>query len=179
MIEPKGNKNRVIKSVQRNFTAAIAISVMITPKGWPIIVNLTFAHLRRTVMVDCNLLQNLRDLETMGNITIIFIMKIDTPIPHEMTATKFYVGDEVLAEEIIIEPKILFLLDKALGLTLSTTDYNLIGSAILYWATSELGVDIKIFKQYYITLHVQDYNEDKRKVLVRKRNSDTSYDNVH
>lgn len=80
--------------MQRNFTSTISILVMIILKGWRIIVNLTFAFLRRTMMVDCNLFQNLSDLEAMGTVTTIYVEKIDTLIAHEMSVTKFYFREE-------------------------------------------------------------------------------------
>ncbi|KAJ8637186.1 hypothetical protein MRB53_011453 [Persea americana] len=190
----KKEKKEVIKSAVRIFTAAITIPVMVIPEGWAIIIPLTCAYLRRTVMGDCALFRNLSALETMGTVTTICTEKTGMLTSREMMVTKFCIGEEVLTGDIsIIHSKVLSLLHQAVGLNSTCSIYNLsstsppqfFGSpterAILHWATSELGMDMENLKQMYTIPNIKFFNANRKRsgVLLREKNHNFSYDHVH
>ncbi|RWR97719.1 putative calcium-transporting ATPase 13, plasma membrane-type [Cinnamomum micranthum f. kanehirae] len=171
-------KNEVMKSMLRIFTAAIIMPVMVIPEGWPIIVTLTFAYLRRTVMGNHALFRNCSALETMGAANNICTEKMDT---LKVKVTKFCVGEEALTGgSDAIHINVRFLLHQAVGIS-STCAVSATSAAILLWATSELGMDMDKFKQFYTILHVDGIEKIKkgRQVTLRERNTTNASDHVH
>ncbi|XXG55299.1 hypothetical protein AAC387_Pa03g2997 [Persea americana] len=145
-------------------------------------------------MHDCSLFQNISAIETMGTITTICTEKTGTLTSHEMKVTKFCIGEQVLTRDIsIIGPKTLSLLHQAVGLNSTSSVYHLSSTsqpqffgnpserAMLYWATSELGMSMKNLKQFYTILHVEAFNANKQEsgVLLREKNWADSFDHVH
>ncbi|RWR77050.1 putative calcium-transporting ATPase 13, plasma membrane-type [Cinnamomum micranthum f. kanehirae] len=168
-------KNEVMKSMLRIFTAAIIMPVMVIPEGWPIIVTLTFAYLRRTVMGNHALFRNCSALETMGAANNICTEKMDT---LKVKVTKFCVGEEALtggSDAIHIDVR--FLLHQAVGIS-SSFAFSENSAAILLWATSELGMDMDKFKLFYTIHHVVCIDK-RRQVTLRERNTINASDHVH
>ncbi|RWR97716.1 putative calcium-transporting ATPase 13, plasma membrane-type [Cinnamomum micranthum f. kanehirae] len=186
------SKNEVMKSMLRIFTAAITMPVMVIPEGWPIIVTLTFAYLRRTVMGNHALFWNLSALETLGTVTTICTEKMDMLKLDEVKVTKFCVGEEALTGgSHAIDNKVLSLLCQAVGVNstgavsaTSKTQYfvsPIITKAILHWATSELGMDMENFRRFYTILDFDRFNTNKkgRQVLLRETKTTNKCVHVH
>ncbi|KAF8025149.1 hypothetical protein BT93_F2101 [Corymbia citriodora subsp. variegata] len=179
----------VINSVVSIIAAAVTIVVVAIPEGLPLAVTLTLAYSMKRMMADQAMVRKLSACETMGSATTICTNKTGTLTMNQMKVTKFWVGQEPVAENTFSSVS-KFVLDLTQdGVALNTTgsvyrlslgsEYEFSGSptekAILSWAVSQLSMDMEETKKSCEVIQVEAFNSQKKRsgVLIRKSLDDT------
>ncbi|VVA13886.1 PREDICTED: calcium-transporting ATPase [Prunus dulcis] len=179
------NKNidNVLNGVVRIVSAAVTIVVVAIPEGLPLAVTLTLAYSMKRMMKDQAMVRKLQACETMGSATVICTDKTGTLTKNEMEVTKFWLGQEPIEKHNSIKQYVSELFHQGVGLNTTGSVYiplsgskpNISGSptekAILYWAVSDLGMDMEKMKPSYDILHVETFNSEKKRsgVLIKKK----------
>ncbi|KAF7848689.1 hypothetical protein BT93_L1735 [Corymbia citriodora subsp. variegata] len=181
--------DHIINSVVGIITAAVTIVVVVIPEGLPLAVTLTLAYSTKRMMVDQAMVRKLSACEIVGLATTICTGKTGTVTMNQMKVTKFWVGQDSIAENTCssISKFVLDLIRE--GVTLNTTgsvykpssglEYEFSGSptekAILSWAVSQLSMDIEETKKTREVIQVETFNSQKKRsgVLIKKRVDDT------
>ncbi|KAM1874304.1 hypothetical protein ACFX13_008044 [Malus domestica] len=177
----------VLSGVVRIVSAAVTIVVVAIPEGLPLAVTLTLAYSMKRMMKDQAMVRKLQACETMGSATVICTDKTGTLTKNEMEVTKFCLGQEEIEKDNSITPNVCELFHQGVGLNTTGSVYiPLLGSkpeisgsptekAILYWAVSDLGMDMEKLKPRYDILHVETFNSDKKRsgVLIQKKDDNT------
>ncbi|KAK9945222.1 hypothetical protein M0R45_010747 [Rubus argutus] len=187
-IGSKTKTDDVLNAVVRIVSAAVTIVVVAIPEGLPLAVTLTLAYSMKRMMKDQAMVRKLSACETMGSATVICTDKTGTLTLNQMTVTKFWVGQESIAEDSpSITPKVRELFYQGVGLNttgsvfipLSGSKPEISGSptekAILHWVVIELGMDMEKLKSSYDILHVETFNSDKKRsgVLIKKKDDNS------
>ncbi|KAL3724807.1 hypothetical protein ACJRO7_029901 [Eucalyptus globulus] len=176
--------NDIINSVVGIIAAAVTIVVVAIPEGLPLAVTLTLAYSMKRMMVDQAMVRKLSACETMGSATTICTDKTGTLTMNQMKVTKFWVGQDSVAENTCSSVS-RFVLDLIQdGVALNTTgsvyrsslgsEYEFSGSptekAILSWAVSQLSMDMEETKKSCEVIQVEAFNSQKKRsgVLIRK-----------
>ena len=181
--------NDVLNAVVRIVAAAVTIVVVAIPEGLPLAVTLTLAYSMKRMMADQAMVRKLSACETMGSATVICTDKTGTLTLNEMRVTKFWSGLDNVKENYsnAIATNVLELFHQGVGLNTTGSVYKpssgsepeISGSptekAILFWAVSELGMDMDELKQRHKILHVETFNSEKKRsgVAIRKETDDT------
>ncbi|XP_016652811.1 PREDICTED: putative calcium-transporting ATPase 13, plasma membrane-type, partial [Prunus mume] len=115
--EYNGSKTKVddiLNAVVEIVAAAVTIVVVAIPEGLPLAVTLTLAYSMKRMMVDKAMVRKLSACETMGSATVICTDKTGTLTMNEMKVTKFWLGEEPVAEEAFssISPYVLNLIQE-------------------------------------------------------------------
>ncbi|GLT42418.1 hypothetical protein SLA2020_164190 [Shorea laevis] len=185
----KTSVDDILNAVVKIIAAAVTIVVVAIPEGLPLAVTLTLAYSMKRMMADHAMVRKLSACETMGSATVICTDKTGTLTLNQMKVTKFWLGQECVAEDSFksIESRVLELFHQGVGLnTIGSVSNSVSGSepeisgsptekAILSWAVSDLGMDMEKLKQNYNILHVETFNSEKKRsgVLVKKNADNT------
>ncbi|CAI9107743.1 OLC1v1007178C1 [Oldenlandia corymbosa var. corymbosa] len=186
----KTNINDVFNSILRIVSAAVTIVVVAIPEGLPLAVTLTLAYSMKRMMADQAMVRKLSACETMGSATVICTDKTGTLTLNQMKVTKFWFGDEHIAERYkdLIHEDVLEMLYLAIGLNTTASIYKsesgsgvpeFTGSptekAILSWAVQDLSMDMDKVKRNYSIIHVDTFNSEKKRsgVLIRRKADNT------
>ncbi|BFG13972.1 hypothetical protein CerSpe_002460 [Prunus speciosa] len=191
--EYNGSKTKVddiLNAVVEIVAAAVTIVVVAIPEGLPLAVTLTLAYSMKRMMVDKAMVRNLSACETMGSATVICTDKTGTLTMNEMKVTKFWLGEEPVAEEAFssISPYVLNLIQE--GVALNTTgsvyrpssdaEIEISGSptekAILSWAVHGSKMDMQKVVKSCSILYVEAFNSQKKRsgvLMKRKANNNT------
>ncbi|KAL6217453.1 hypothetical protein ACLB2K_010670 [Fragaria x ananassa] len=187
-IGSKTKTDDVLNAVVRIVSAAVTIVVVAIPEGLPLAVTLTLAYSMKRMMKDQAMVRKLSACETMGSATVICTDKTGTLTLNQMKVTKFWVGQDSIAEDnSSITPNVRELFYQGVGLNTTGSVFKpLTGSkpeisgsptekAILYWVVLDLGMDMEELKPRYDILHVETFNSDKKRsgVLIKKKNDNT------
>ncbi|KAL3724808.1 hypothetical protein ACJRO7_029902 [Eucalyptus globulus] len=181
--------NNIINSVVGIIAAAVTIVVVAIPEGLPLAVTLTLAYSMKRMMADQAMVRKLSACETMGSATTICTDKTGTLTMNQMKVTKFWVGQDSVAENTYSSVS-RFVLDLIQdGVALNTTgsvyrpsyesEYEFSGSptekAILSWAVLQLTMDMEETKKSCEVIQVEAFNSLKKRsgVLIRKSLDDT------
>ncbi|KAF7846841.1 hypothetical protein BT93_L3679 [Corymbia citriodora subsp. variegata] len=173
-----------INSVVGIITAAVTILVVAIPEGLPVAVALTLAYSMKRMMVGQAMVRKLSACETMASATTICVDKTGTLTMNQMKVTKFWVGQDSVAENTYFSVS-KFVLDLIQdGVALNTTgsvhrpssgsDYEFSGSptekAILSWAVSQLSMNMEETKKSCEVIEVEAFDSHKKRsgVLIRK-----------
>ncbi|KAF5738869.1 calcium-transporting ATPase 12 plasma membrane-type [Tripterygium wilfordii] len=181
----------VFNAVIRIVAAAVTIVVVAIPEGLPLAVTLTLAYSMKRMMGDQAMVRKLAACETMGSATVICTDKTGTLTLNQMKVTKFWLGEESIAEDSyrVISQKVCEFFHEGVGLnTTGSVSKSVSGSvpefsgsptekAILSWAVSELGMDMDKLKQRYTVLHVETFNSEKKRsgVSIRRKEDNTTH----
>ncbi|CAL8077879.1 unnamed protein product [Prunus armeniaca] len=195
--EYNGSKTKVddiLNAVVEIVAAAVKIVVVATPEGLPLAVTLTLAYSMKRMMVDKAMVRHLSACETMGSATVICTDKTGTLTMNEMKVTKFWLGEEPVAEEAFssISPCVLNLIQE--GVALNTTgsvyrpssdsEIEISGSptekAILSWAVHGSKMDMQKVVKSCSILYVEAFNsQKKRSGVLMKRKADNNTIQAH
>ncbi|KAI6694211.1 hypothetical protein NL676_021921, partial [Syzygium grande] len=151
----------IINSVVGIIAAAVTIVVVAIPEGLPLAVTLTLAYSMKKMMADQAMVRKLSACETMGSATTICTDKTGTLTMNQMKVTKFWVGQDSVAENTYssVSKFVLDLIQDAVALNTtgsvyrpsSGSEYEFSGSptekAILSWAVSQLNIDMEETKK--------------------------------
>ncbi|XP_048140514.1 putative calcium-transporting ATPase 13, plasma membrane-type [Rhodamnia argentea] len=165
------------------------IMVVEIPVGLPLAVILTLAYSMKRMMADQAMVRKLSACETMGSATTICTDKTGSLTMNQMKVTKFWVGQDSLAENAYSSAS-KYVLDLTQdGVALNTTgsvyrpssgsEYEFSGSptekAILSWAVSQLTMDMEETKKGCEVIRVEPFNSQKKRsgVLTKKSVDDT------
>ncbi|KAK3414940.1 hypothetical protein EUGRSUZ_H00511, partial [Eucalyptus grandis] len=176
--------NDIINSIVGIIAAAVTIVVVAIPEGLPLAVTLTLAYSMKRMMADQAMVRKLSACETMGSATTICTDKTGTLTMNQMKVTKFWVGQDSVAENTCSSVS-RFVLDLIQdGVALNTTgsvyrssvgsEYEFSGSptekAILSWAVLQLSMDMEETKKSCEVIQVEAFNSQKKRsgVLIRK-----------
>ncbi|XP_015888132.3 putative calcium-transporting ATPase 13, plasma membrane-type [Ziziphus jujuba] len=183
----------VVNSILRMVAAAVLILVIAIPEGVPLAVTLSLAFSMKKMMADHALVRKLSACETMGSVTTICTDKTGTLTLNQMKVTKFWLGQESMAEGSysLMAANVLDLIRE--GVALNTTgsvykstsgfEFEFSGSptekAILSWAVQGLKMDMEGVKQSCTIQHVEAFNSEKKRsgILMRRKIDNTM--NVH
>ncbi|GLU07606.1 hypothetical protein SLE2022_245590 [Rubroshorea leprosula] len=182
-------KVEILKAVEKMIISLLRVVGVAIPEGLPLAVTLTLAYSMKRMMGDQAMVRKLSDCATMGSATVICTDKTGTLTLNQMKVTKFWLGQECIAEDAFksIESRVLELFHQGVGLnTMGSVSNSVSGSepeisgsptekAILSWAVSDLGMDMEKLKQNYNILRVETFNSEKKRsgVLV-KENADNT-----
>ncbi|GKU86490.1 hypothetical protein SLEP1_g1007 [Rubroshorea leprosula] len=185
----KTSVDDILNAVVKIIAAAVTIVVVAIPEGLPLAVTLTLAYSMKRMMGDQAMVRKLSACETMGSATVICTDKTGTLTLNQMKVTKFWLGQECIAEDSFKtnESRVRELFHQGVGLnTIGSVSNSVSGSkpeisgsptekAILSWAVSDFGMDMEKLKQNYNILHVETFNSEKKRsgVLV-KENADNT-----
>ncbi|CAB4292149.1 unnamed protein product [Prunus armeniaca] len=195
--EYNGSKTKVddiLNAVVEIVAAAVTIVVVAIPEGLPLAVTLTLAYSMKRMMVDKAMVRKLSACETMGSATVICTDKTGTLTMNEMKVTKFWLGEEPVAEEAFssISPYVLNLIQE--GVALNTTgsvyrpstdsEIEISGSptekAILSWAVHGSKMDMQKVVKSCSILYVEAFNsQKKRSGVLMKRKADNNTIQAH
>ncbi|XP_021819005.1 putative calcium-transporting ATPase 13, plasma membrane-type [Prunus avium] len=195
--EYNGSKTKVddiLNAVVEIVAAAVTIVVVAIPEGLPLAVTLTLAYSMKRMMVDKAMVRKLSACETMGSATVICTDKTGTLTMNEMKVTKFWLGEEPVAEEAFssISPYVLNLIQE--GVALNTTgsvyrpssdsEIEISGSptekAILSWAVHGSKMDMQKVVKSCSILYVEAFNsQKKRSGILMKRKADNNTIQAH
>ncbi|CAL8073704.1 unnamed protein product [Prunus armeniaca] len=195
--EYNGSKTKVddiLNAVVEIVAAAVTIVVVAIPEGLPLAVTLTLAYSMKRMMVDKAMVRKLSACETMGSATVICTDKTGTLTMNEMKVTKFWLGEEPVAEEAFssISPYVLNLIQE--GVALNTTgsvyrpstdsEIEISGSptekAILSWAVHGSKMDMQKVVKSCTILYVEAFNsQKKRSGVLMKRKADNNTIQAH
>ncbi|XP_039155036.1 putative calcium-transporting ATPase 13, plasma membrane-type [Eucalyptus grandis] len=178
----------IINSVVGIIAVAVTIVVVAIPEGLPLAVTLTLAYSMKRMMADQAMVRKLSACETMGSATTICTDKTGTLTMNRMKVTKFWVGQESLAENTYsrVSNFVLDLIRDGVALNTmgsvyrlsSGSGYEFSGSptekAILSWAVSQLNMDMEEIKKSCEVIQVEPFNSQKKKsgVLIKKSADD-------
>ncbi|XP_030472955.1 putative calcium-transporting ATPase 13, plasma membrane-type [Syzygium oleosum] len=181
--------DNIINSIVGIIAAAVTIVVVAIPEGLPLAVTLTLAYSMKKMMVDQAMVRQLSACETMGSATTICTDKTGTLTMNQMKVTKFWVGQDSVAENgySSVSKFVLDLIRDAVALNTtgsvyrpsSGSEYEFSGSptekAILSWAVSQLTMDMEETKKSCEVIQVEAFNSQKKRsgVLMRKSVDDT------
>ncbi|XP_050364646.1 calcium-transporting ATPase 12, plasma membrane-type [Argentina anserina] len=187
-IGSKTKTDDVLNAVVRIVSDAVTIVVVAIPEGLPLAVTLTLAYSMKRMMKDQAMVRKLSACETMGSATVICTDKTGTLTLNQMKVTKFWVGQQSVAEDnSSITPNVRELFYQGVGLNttgsvfkpLTASKPEISGSptekAILYWVVLDLGMDMEELKPRYEILHVETFNSEKKRsgVLIKKKDDST------
>ncbi|XP_050225493.1 putative calcium-transporting ATPase 13, plasma membrane-type [Mercurialis annua] len=182
----KTKVNSVLNSLVEFFAAAVTIVVVAIPEGLPLAVTLTLAYSMKKMMNDNALVRKLSACETMGSATVICTDKTGTLTLNQMKVTEFWLGKDLIQNE--IEHNISLLLEEGVALNTTailnkpqsmTTTPEISGSptekAILSWAALDLEMNIYETKRKCDIINVETFNSDKKRsgVMMKRNNEDT------
>ncbi|KAK3414944.1 hypothetical protein EUGRSUZ_H00518, partial [Eucalyptus grandis] len=176
--------DHIMNSVVGNIAAAVTIVVVLIPEGLPLAVTITLAHSMKRMMVDQVMARKLSACETMGSATIICTDKTGTLTMNEMEVTKFWVGQDSVAENTCssVSKFVLDLIRDGVALNTTSIVYRLLlGSeyefsnsptekAIISWADAQLNMDTDETKKCCEVIQVEAFNSQKKRsgVLIKK-----------
>ncbi|KAJ7977333.1 Calcium-transporting ATPase [Quillaja saponaria] len=185
----KTDTDDIFNAVVQIVAAAVTIVVVAIPEGLPLAVTLTLAYSMKRMMADQAMVRKLSACETMGSATVICTDKTGTLTLNQMRVTKFWLGQENIAEKFsqVMAPNVLELFHQAVGLNTTGSVYKpssgsepeISGSptekAILLWAVSDLGMDMEELKETYKVLHVETFNSEKKRsgAAIKKEGDNT------
>ncbi|ONI26414.1 hypothetical protein PRUPE_1G023200 [Prunus persica] len=195
--EYNGSKTKVddiLNAVVEIVAAAVTIVVVAIPEGLPLAVTLTLAYSMKRMMADKAMVRKLSACETMGSATIICTDKTGTLTMNEMKVTKFWLGEEPVAEEAFssISPYVLNLIQEGVALNTtgsvyrpsSVSEIEISGSptekAILSWAVHGSKMDMQKVVKSCSILYVEAFNsQKKRSGVLMKRKADNNTIQAH
>ncbi|XP_002512214.2 calcium-transporting ATPase 12, plasma membrane-type [Ricinus communis] len=182
----KTKVNNVLNSVVEIIAAAVTIVVVAIPEGLPLAVTLTLAYSMKRMMNDNALVRQLSACETMGSATMICTDKTGTLTLNQMKVVEFWLGKDLIEDDISMEmePKVSLLLEEGVALNTtaiidksqSTSIPEISGSptekAILSWAALDLGMNINETKRKCEIINVETFNSERKRsgVMMRKNN---------
>ncbi|XP_047166229.1 putative calcium-transporting ATPase 13, plasma membrane-type [Vigna umbellata] len=193
--EYNGSKTKfddIMNAVVGIVADAVTIVVVAIPEGLPLAVTLTLAYSMKKMMADQAMVRKLSACETMGSATTICTDKTGTLTLNEMKVTKFWIGQEPVAETENVNSKVapvaLQLIQE--GVALNTTgsvhksnksgsEFEFSGSptekAILSWAVLELNMETEHLTKSCSIIQVDTFNSKKKKsgVLLRRKADNT------
>ncbi|XP_071720668.1 calcium-transporting ATPase 12, plasma membrane-type-like [Rutidosis leptorrhynchoides] len=181
--------NEILNSVTRIFAAAVTIVVVAIPEGLPLAVTLTLAYSMKRMMADQAMVRKLSACETMGSATVICTDKTGTLTMNQMKVTQFWVGLDLVEDEMEVSTKVRELYRQGVGLNTTgsvyckgrTHEYS--GSptekAILSWASTNLGMDMEDLKQNFTILQVETFNSEKKRSGVSIKKNEDDIIHVH
>ncbi|KAF7848108.1 hypothetical protein BT93_L2286 [Corymbia citriodora subsp. variegata] len=181
--------DNIINSVGGIIAATVTIVGVAIPEGLPLVVTLTLAYSMKRMMADQVMVRKLSAWEMIGSATTICTDKTGTLTMNQMKVTKFWVGQDLVAENVysFTSKYVLDFIQDGVALNTAGSvyrpslglEYEFSGSptekAILSWAVSQLSMDMEETKKSCEVIQVEAFNSQKKRsgVLIKKGVDDT------
>ncbi|XP_031249150.1 calcium-transporting ATPase 12, plasma membrane-type-like [Pistacia vera] len=162
----------VLRSIACLAKASVAVWLAASPKGIPLVVNLTLAHTMKQMMGDKAIVRKLSAYETTGSATVICTDERGILTSRQMKVTKFWLDQESIEEEFCnkIPSTLRELLHQqaVLNTTGGPTE-----EAIRLWAVKELSMNLEEVMQKFTAVETFIAEKGKSAVSVRKNADNT------